>query len=101
MNIRGFQRKAAHPLVKVTAHITETAGMRRRERPAPTPPTYLIRQKTDFSWVKSLRPEPRPDEKTVSTAPSLPGLRRAQERKAWVQAAQSSRFLGRSSPRMA
>lgn len=34
-------------------------------------PTYLIRQKTDFSWVKSLRPEPRADENDLSTVPSL------------------------------
>lgn len=33
-------------------------------------PTYLIRQKTDFSWVKSLKPEPGTDQKRGKHSPS-------------------------------
>lgn len=41
----------------------------RWERSAPTSPTYLIRQKTDFSWVKSLRPEPGEDQEGSEHSP--------------------------------
>lgn len=44
--------------------------MSSREGLAPTP-AYLIRQKTDFSWVKSLRPEPRTDEEDSEQSNTL------------------------------
>lgn len=37
-------------------------------------PTYLIRQKTDFSWVKSLKPEPGTDQEGGEHSPLIPSL---------------------------
>lgn len=57
MNVRGFQGKAAPPPCH-RPHYRENRDKQERGACSYTP-TYLIRQKTDFSWVKSLRPEPR------------------------------------------
>lgn len=51
---------------------------------SPTFPTDLIRQKTDFSWVKSVRVL-RQTRRAVSMAPHLTSLgpRKTQQEKAW------------------
>ena len=85
------------PHLKVKSHTAKKdRGCGRCKGSAPTSPAYLIRQKTDFSWVKSLRPEPETDqESSEHSSPSPPWVEKNPARKTLGPLAPHGRcFLG-------